>query len=238
MFENPEIQSVDCILRLKKLKLPKYQRPYKWSVKNVTALLDDIEFAINQATKHSDFKYRVGTLILHNDEEHDILNIVDGQQRIITLALIRKVLDRTSEAPILKTPITSKISEENIKRNFLTIKQHFAHLDADAKQSYLNAMVDVLGFVVVSTNDLAEAFQLFDSQNTRGRALAPHDLLKAFHLREMRNHPNEMKHTVEKWERTNPKDIHILFQDYLYPIKCWVEREKGHKFTPSCPATR
>ena len=31
---------------------------------------------------------------------------------------------------------------------------------------------------------LAEAFQLFDSQNNRGKSLEPHDLLKAYHLRQ------------------------------------------------------
>ena len=30
---------------------------------------------------------------------------------------------------------------------------------------------------------LSEAFQLFDSQNNRGKSLEPHDLLKAYHLR-------------------------------------------------------
>jgi len=48
---------------------------------------------------------------------------------------------------------------------------------------------------------------------------------------EMRDHPNEMKHTVEKWERTDPKDVYILFQDYLFPIKHWIEKDKGHRFT-------
>ncbi len=231
MFENPEIKSINVILRLKNLKLPNYQRPYKWSVKNVCALLADIEFAIHQSDKYTDFKYRIGTIILHNDEDADALNIVDGQQRIVTLALICKVLGQSAEMPILKTEIAAKISEENIKRNFLTIKAHFANVNSNLKKRYMEAMSDVLEFVVVSTKHLAEAFQLFDSQNTRGRALAPHDLLKAFHLREMRSHPNEMKHTVEKWERINPKEIHTLFRDYLFPIKCWVDRYKGHKFT-------
>ena len=36
------------------------------------------------------------------------------------------------------------------------------------------------------TDDVDEAFRVFDSQNYRGKALAPHDLLKAHHLREMR----------------------------------------------------
>jgi hypothetical protein len=230
MFEHPEIQSVDFMLRLKNLKRPNYQRPYKWGVKNVLALLGDIEFAIQQENRHSSFKYRVGTIILHDDEEEGVFNIVDGLQRIITLALIYKALADV-RTPILDIEIKSKISEENIIRNFQTIKEHCAYLKPEMKSLYLDAMTDVLEFVVVSTKHLAEAFQLFDSQNTRGKELAPHDLLKAYHLRAMRNHPNEMKHTVERWEQTNPKDIYVLFQDYLFPIKCWSDRNKGHKFT-------
>lgn len=231
MFEKPEIVPVDTVLKLKNLHLPNYQRPYKWGIKNVCALLDDIEYAIHQADKYADFKYRIGTIILHDDEDDYSLNIVDGQQRIITLALIYKVLCISSKLSILNAKISSKISEENIQNNFLAIKSFFADKKTNEKRRYIEAMTNILEFVVVSTTHLAEAFQLFDSQNTRGRALAPHDLLKAFHLREMRDYPNEMKHTVEKWERTDQKDIYLLFQDYLFPIKHWIEKDKGHRFT-------
>lgn len=231
MFEKPEIVPVDTVLKLKNLHLPNYQRPYKWGIKNVCALLDDIEYAIHQADKYADFKYRIGTIILHDDEDDYSLNIVDGQQRIITLALIYKVLCISSKLSILNAKISSKISEENIQNNFLAIKSFFADKNTNGKRRYIEAMTNILEFVVVSTTHLAEAFQLFDSQNTRGRALAPHDLLKAFHLREMRDYPNEMKHTVEKWERTDQKDIYLLFQDYLFPIKHWIEKDKGHRFT-------
>ena len=231
MFERPEIKTVNFMLQLKNLTIPNYQRPYKWGVKSVGALLDDIELAIHQADKYKSFKYRIGTIILHNDEDGSTLNIVDGQQRIITLALICKVLDHSIKPPILNAKITSKTTEENIQRNYLAIKAFFAHKDISEKKRYIEAMTNILEFVIVSTTQLAEAFQLFDSQNTRGRALYPHDLLKAFHLREMRDHPNEMKHTVEKWERTDPKDIRLLFQDYLFPIKHWIEKDNGHRFT-------
>jgi len=231
MFKKPEIVPVDLVLQWKDLHLPNYQRPYKWGVKNVYALLDDIELAIHQADKYVDFKYRIGTIILHKDEDNSTLNIVDGQQRIITLALICKALGTSVKPAMLNAKITSKTSEENIQRNFLSIKTFFVNKSMNEKKRYIEAMTEVLEFVIVSTTRLAEAFQLFDSQNTRGKALAPHDLLKAFHLREMRDHPNEMKHTVEKWERTDPKDIHLLFQDYLFPIKHWIEKDNGHRFT-------
>lgn len=231
MFEFPTIISVKKLIMHKKLKLPNYQRPYKWNVKNVLTLLGDIENGLHQAEKHSQFKYRIGTIIFHDNSSEGKLDIVDGQQRIVTIALILKALDETKIAPILTTPVRSKISEENIVQNFLAIKAHLSYLSRNEKQLFITAINDILEFVVISTKHLAEAFQLFDSQNTRGKTLAPHDLLKAFHLRAMRNHPNEMKHTVEKWERTKPKDIHLLFRDYLFPIKCWRNREKGHPFT-------
>ena len=44
---------------------------------------------------------------------------------------------------------------------------------------------------------LAEAFQLFDSQNNRGKKLEVHDLLKAYHLRAIGSLADET--TVEKW---------------------------------------
>ena len=58
--------------------------------------------------------------------------------------------------------------------------------------------------VKVVLYDVSEAFQFFDSQNARGVDLAPHDLLKAFHLREMQNNVSEKKQTkiVETWENT------------------------------------
>ena len=47
------------------LKIPEYQRPYKWTAKNANQLLDDIEEAMN-ANKEI---YRVGTLILHKNKD-------------------------------------------------------------------------------------------------------------------------------------------------------------------------
>ena len=67
------------------LSIPDYQRPYTWSEKNVVQLLDDvIEFS-----KYPE--YRMGTIILHKNNGN--LEIVDGQQRIMTSLLISKFFD-------------------------------------------------------------------------------------------------------------------------------------------------
>ena len=49
------------------LNIPNYQRPYKWTAKNVIQLLDDIIEAKNQNKE----TYRVGTLILHNNNNNN-----------------------------------------------------------------------------------------------------------------------------------------------------------------------
>jgi hypothetical protein len=77
--------------------------------------------------------------------------------------------------------------------------------------------------IVVITENLSEAFQFFDSQNARGKALYPHDLLKAYHLREMRNITvEETEKIVKIWEDTDQKKLSRLFSEYLYRIKEWA----------------
>lgn len=66
-----------------KLTIPNYQRPYKWTAKNANQLLQDIQEAMSANREI----YRVGTLILHHDNEQ--YAIVDGQQRCITFPLPR-----------------------------------------------------------------------------------------------------------------------------------------------------
>jgi len=51
VFERPEIKTVDFVLQLKNLTIPNYQRSYKWGVKSVGSLLDDIELSLLHNSK-------------------------------------------------------------------------------------------------------------------------------------------------------------------------------------------
>lgn len=219
---NP-IQHVDLVI-------PEYQRPYKWTAKNVLQLLDDIIEAKN-ANKET---YRVGTLILHRDlsEDHEkvIYNIVDGQQRTITFSLLLKILLNSSDISFLNQEIWSNgHSIQNIKTNYRTLQRRLDNLEDDKdKIDLCNYIRTSCELIVVITDDISEAFQFFDSQNARGKKLYPHDLLKAYHLREM----NEMdESTTEKsvkiWEDLDQKKLSGLFSDYLYRIKEWIKGNRA-----------
>jgi uncharacterized protein with ParB-like and HNH nuclease domain len=69
--------------------VPKYQRAYTWQKENLADFLDDL---INH---RGDKEYFLGTFLFHqqsNRGEYEIVDIVDGQQRLTTIILFQKEL--------------------------------------------------------------------------------------------------------------------------------------------------
>ena len=225
-----EIKSINELLQME-IDIPDYQRPYKWMIKNIEELLDDISTAIDDAGKYrTPFKYRIGTIILHKND-HGVLDIVDGQQRIISLLLVKQCIEPTFKSPVLKKQFTNKVTQMNIHNNFIFIREWFSLKNDEDKKNFIHAFDEILEVVIVSVGKVTEAFQLFDSQNTRGKALDPHDLLKAYHLREMKKYPYEMEHAVTKWEAKDTSQIRELFDLFLFPVWNWSRGLKSKPFT-------
>lgn len=216
------------------LKIPSYQRPYRWTVKNVNQLIDDILLHKEKS------EYRLGTLVVH---KHDnIYDIVDGQQRTITLTLIAYAITQKQNktgkeektlkgfAPkLLNLSFANNISKSNIQNNYKQIERRIAEFDEQSIRFFL----DKCTLVQVVLEDVSEAFQFFDSQNARGKDLEPHDLLKAFHLREMNNFSTEeeRKKAVEKWESLDTAKLSKLFSQYLFRIRNWSNGHSARYFS-------
>lgn len=211
------------------LQIPVYQRPYKWSGKNVAQLLDDIIEARNDNKEY----YRVGTLILHRDSTG--YNIVDGQQRTITFALMLKALKDDLRLDFLEAGrvFENPYNVENIPANFRVLKRRIGSIpDEKERNELLKYIQEQCELIVVITDDLSEAFQFFDSQNARGKKLYPHDLLKAYHLREMNDLPVEItEKTVQQWEKMDQEKLSSLFSDYLYRLKEWIKGNRAEELT-------
>lgn len=231
-MSEARILSVEELLKLN-LVIPSYQRPYKWTEKNIRELILDIQKGIEDANKHPNFKYRVGTVILYQENDTKPYEIVDGQQRILSFLLLKLCLNpgfRCSRCSLLSATFSDKVTLGNLHSNSDRIREWCSSVDAGVKEAFDKALSDVLEVVVLTVGELSEAFQLFDSQNTRGRELYPHDLLKAYHLREIHD-KYDMQRAVLKWESKDPKAIRELFDNYLFPLWNWSKRRRSSRFT-------
>lgn len=100
------------------LNIPDYQRPYTWKAKNVIQLLDDVV----RFSKYPE--YRIGTIILHDNS--NTLDIVDGQQRIITSLLIARYLTKKQQEDIISINLPGhQKTIENVVNNSKVIREYF-----------------------------------------------------------------------------------------------------------------
>ena len=228
-MSEARILSVEELLKLD-LVIPSYQRPYKWTEKNIRELILDIQKGIEDAKKYPNFRYRVGTVILYQENDTKPYEIVDGQQRILSFLLLKLCLSPGFTCSLLSATFSDKVTLGNLHSNSDRIREWCSSVDVGVKEAFDKALSEVLEVVVLTVNELSEAFQLFDSQNTRGRELYPHDLLKAYHLREIHD-KYDMQRAVLKWESKDPKAIRELFDNYLFPLWNWSKRRKSSRFT-------
>ena len=216
-----KILKIDDVFKLN-LSIPDYQRPYKWTVKNVQQLIDDL------LTHFRDSKvYRIGTIVLYKNDDKS--EIVDGQQRLTTLSLVLHKLGR-KDILFLQEKLSHSISKFNIIENYKFINSYNFPLGFEAY------ILKICEMVRIELDDLDEAFQFFDSQNSRGKPLESYDLLKAYHLREMKDKPKEIiHHCVECWEKSalsrEINNLDKIINYILFRLRRWHYQESGEVFT-------
>ncbi|TXE88407.1 DUF262 domain-containing protein [Campylobacter volucris] len=248
--ENTEVKS--CVVSLKELvqgkvdkneeiflkegfslNIPDYQRPYTWDIKQVKILLKDI----NEQMNKNDQKYLLGSLILHKNDKNDgnKFNIVDGQQRLSTLALILKVLCGYNQGKCEECKIGNFLSDVkyshneskyHIKENYEYIKTYFESYDK--KDKFLDFILENIEFICVLAPSEDDAFLFFDSANSKGKALKSYDLIKAFHLYSLeKKQGNMLGYYARKFENLakDERKITILFDELLAPARAWLKHK-------------
>lgn len=102
-------------------KIPDYQRPYVWGSDQVSDLLDDISFAQQQ---NKDSEYFLGSIVLQTREiktgngEYIENDLLDGQQRLITLLLLTAVIrDLSTKEKRIQTCQESIFQQANTDDN-------------------------------------------------------------------------------------------------------------------------
>ncbi len=242
-----QIRTVAELLALPSLAIPNYQRPYKWTEKNLNDLVSDLRLYRGKSA------YRLGTVVFHchydTESQQDQMDIVDGQQRTLTLFLLVRAillekkdglkrqklkdqlndLERVVDEFLGRQTFSSLISQSNLHNNFMAARRVVKR--PEFTEEDIDFLLNRCQLATFSLSDISEAFQFFDSQNARGRDLAPHDLLKAFHLREFPERERDLQaEAVCHWESLDSNTLEKTFADYLYRIRNWAQGKSARYF--------
>ena len=213
------------------LTIPNYQRIYCWEERHVKCLLDDVFEHIASA---GDTPYRLGTLILHAHDGH--YDIIDGQQRLITLALLLSALGiKTS---LLEEKLTSKQSKAYVAYNKHLIQQYVdRHIPQGKRIEQAESLLQRIEWsvLILQNSSIDLAYTFFSHQNSRGVALSDYDLLKAHHLRYIPlGNEGQAQHVTEVWNQmieegrkesqdTQPDYVRTL-DTYIYRLRKWMRK--------------
>ncbi len=242
-----EVVPVRVLIEEKCLRIPTYQRPYTWREKNVIQLLNDID-TYRRSGKSI---YRIGSVILHKNEYG--YDIVDGQQRLTTICMILKSLNPSIPNKIGDPSLNYDTKSQRVEENTKTIQQWIEEKLPDSeKVSFYKYLIGDkeskkgCQFVRIIVNEISEAFQMFDTQNGRGKELEAYNLLKAYHIRAMEQDSESVKVNCDKrWENATSyksnnlkgysdkkKDIlKYIFDETLYRSRKWSRREPAGRFS-------
>ena len=206
-----------------KLVVPAYQRGFCWKAENVLGLLNDI-VRWQTHNHNANGGYRVGTIILKARQGG--FEIIDGQQRITTLALLANV-----QKPDFKVNLSFERSI-SVSRSRYYIRQ--AANSIDSFPSLSRERIDFekvnVGVIVIGSGEPDDlSFLFFNHINSFGKRLADYDLLKSHHLRYI-NQDNVARKMAERWsilEQSGTKAD--LLHKTLFRIRRWLQ---GGCFSP------
>ncbi|MBL0703220.1 MAG: DUF262 domain-containing protein, partial [Sulfurospirillum sp.] len=116
--------------------VPAYQRSYSWDRDKCSILWDDLEYALEKSSKDG---YFLGNIVIAKSNDSDELDVIDGQQRLITLTLLLKALsffdkknDDISES-ILRQDRRDKTKKKQVVRSCV-----FEKNDNEFLKQYIN----------------------------------------------------------------------------------------------------
>lgn len=224
--------TLEQLLRLP-LAIPNYQRIYCWEEQNVKCLLDDV-FEHLENTEKTGVTYRLGTVILHShDGKYDI---VDGQQRLITLSLL--LYEIGLYPSLLDEKLSSKQSVDFVAYNKFYINKYVQrNLRFRSLGSRLLESID-FSVLILKNASLDLAYTFFSNLNSRGVSLTDYDLLKAHHLRYI---PSALEKqsmlAAEVWNKmiengrvgkdsSESADYEVTLDTYIYRLRKWMRKKE------------
>lgn len=202
----------------KEYRIPLYQRAFAWEDKQLLQLLEDIR------DNNSD-RYYIGSLVVA--DKGNYYEVVDGQQRLTSLFLLLTCLNKAIK-PNLTFACREKSNytlchlsdildgasiidqdkvQESIANGMRLLKEELANTSKygeDFSQKLANVVL--YRIIVPKHTDLN---RYFETMNTRGEQLEPHDILKAHLMSYYGGHPKEEKAFAKIWEACSNMDGYV-----------------------------
>ncbi|MGR6018752.1 DUF262 domain-containing protein [Bacillus paranthracis] len=116
MIEDIQLKSINELVEDKQYFIPSYQRGYRWGKNQVQNLLNDLEEFMKEFNQKEDMFYCLQPLVIRKYE--DGYEVIDGQQRLTTIALIHAYLEEESFSITYATRPDSAEFIQNIAKNY------------------------------------------------------------------------------------------------------------------------
>lgn len=221
-LKNEQVCMLGCSLGQlisNSLIIPDYQRNFCWEDKEITALWNSLKEIPNEGKK-----YHLGTIILQKLDENKYA-VIDGQQRLVTLALILRELNYNDSIPLLEQTFRSEESDKHVSNCKWLIKQlKAAGFAGDLWHRILyNLNFSVL---ILTESRLDLAYTFFSNENSKGVPLSDFDILKAHHLRYI-HIEEQAEHMAMRWNKMmsdNKEQLNKSIAKHLFRMRKWIRK--------------
>ena len=137
MDNNTGLMSLGEIIKSKQFNIPMYQRNYKWSMRDCEKLIEDLIISYKNNNKKS-----IGLITLFkNNEDENTYDIIDGQQRFITLSIIGVILNSDELIDKINFDRDENCERKNVIKN---LNQQFGFTDGDRIVRNLKRIKEIL----------------------------------------------------------------------------------------------
>ncbi|MBB5866480.1 DUF262 domain-containing protein [Xanthomonas sp. 3058] len=196
-FSNADLLSISEITTRCTLEIPEFQRGYSWQKEQWEALWGDVESVVTRGTT----EHYTGTLMLGTSDANGVSELIDGQQRMVTIALMISALGGAAY-PIKfrnNTVLQDCFDFHALGQRQLeaTVSHHLSYYarniglawnffadrasgirQADAAQPYLDVLLNRLRIFVLTISAQFDVHVAFETINNRGRPLSTLEKLK------------------------------------------------------------
>lgn len=218
------------------LRIPAYQRIYCWTDRNIKELWDDL------CSLNGESKYHLGTIIVQRQTDasgNGFHNIIDGQQRLVTLTLmLARVGSGKCPLPLFRQKFVSQDAINNVGNAKYVIEQLYIR-DWNKISHVWDNIHENLTFsvLIINSENLDLAYTFFANQNSGGVKLSDFDILKAHHLRYI-GAVEQQAHMAERWNNllrervakeisSNPVESTFLSASlgtHIYRLRKWMRK--------------